>query len=274
MNIGIEISYMGREFEGSQIQPLKRTVHGELQRVLSRVLREDIKVEFSGRTDSGVHAVCGFCNFHVENLFCEPDKIAFIVNRKLPPDITILRSFEVSEDFHARYSAKLKTYRYIFYNGDYDATACYTKTHTHFPLDFEKMESACKDIVGELDFFPFMATGSNKKMTVRNVVSCTLTKTPCKFTGEGGTKFEEPKDIGRSRGFEYTLEITANGFLYNMVRIIAGTLHDIGREHLPETAFKDALETKDRKFLGKTFPPYGLYLWKVEYDCEGGKAEI
>ncbi len=265
MNIGIEISYMGKGFEGSQIQPGKRTVHGELQRALSHVLRQEIKVNFSGRTDSGVHAICGFCNFHVENLFCEPEKIAFVVNRKLPPDITILRSFEVEEDFHARYSAKLKTYHYVFYNGDYDAISCHTKYHTHFALDFEKMQKACEDIIGEKDFFPFMATGSNKKMTVRNVTACTLTKTPCKFTDDFGNEVEIADKLGRNRGFEYTLEITANGFLYNMVRIIAGTLHDIGRYHLPETAFADALESGERKHLGKTLGAEGLYLWKVEY---------
>ncbi len=268
MNIGIQISYMGKGFVGSQIQPGHRTVHGELQRVLSHVLRQDIKVNFSGRTDSGVHAVCGFCNFHVENLFCEPEKIAFLTNRKLPPDLCILKSFEVPEDFHARYSAKLKTYRYIFYNGDYDAISCFTKTHTHFPLDFQKMQQACEDLVGEKDFFPFMATGSNKKMTVRNVTACTLTRQPCKYTGddEGGCRSENQAEFGRSRGFEYTLEITANGFLYNMVRIIAGTLHDIGREHLPKTAFADALQTKQRSHLGKTLDAEGLYLWNVEYD--------
>ncbi len=267
MNIGIQISYMGQGFEGSQIQPGHRTVHGELQRVLSHVLRQDIKVNFSGRTDSGVHAICGFCNFHVENLFCKPDKIAFLTNRKLPSDICILKSFEVSEDFHARYSAKLKTYRYVFYNGDYDAISCHTKTHTHFPLDFQKMQRACGDLIGEKDFSPFMATGSGKKNTVRNVTSCTLSRKPCKYTGddEGGRRSENQAETGRSRGFEYTLEITANGFLYNMVRIIVGTLHDIGREHLEETAFARALEKKDRKFLGKTFPPYGLYLLNVEY---------
>ncbi len=269
MNIGIEISYMGKDFLGSQIQPNFRTVHGELERVLSHVLRQNIKVNFSGRTDSGVHARCGFCNFHVSTLFCEPEKIAFIANRKMPADLRILKSFEVPEDFHARYSAKLKTYRYFFYNGNYDTAVCHTHHHTHSPLEFEKMQRACGDLVGEQDFFPFMATGSNKKMTVRHVTACTLTKEPCEYTGdEEGFHFVERNEIGRSRGFLYTLEITANGFLYNMVRIIAGTLVDIGREHLAEDAFFMALKTKDRKYLGKTLGAEGLHLWKVDYPSE------
>lgn len=181
-------------------------------------------------------------------------KMAYAINTTLPDDIRILSAEKVNDDFHAQYSAKKKTYVYKMY-ASRTLHPLKNDLYARIPydtVDFEKMKKACTELVGTHDFKGFSSTGSGIKTTVRTLFNATLT--------------QDGEDI--------TLELTGNGFLYNMVRIIAGTLAYIGVGILPESAVRDVLETKDRKKGGKTFPPQGLYLKEVTYSAPSESAEI
>ena len=243
-NIKLLIEYDGKEFNGWQKQPNKLNIQGEIERAIEEITGEKVDLIASGRTDAGVHALGQVANFKIEkNIPIE--KIPYALNSKLKKSIRIKEAEEVPEKFHSRYTCKKKTYRYVI-NNSIQGTAIYRNLQYHFPekLDEEKMNEAAQYLVGEHDFKSFKASGTSSKSSVRTIYDAKVTRS----------------------GELVTIELTGNGFLYNMVRIIAGTLVDVGTNKIQPKDVKNILDAKDRLKAGKTLPPTGLYLVKVEYE--------
>ena len=237
------IQYNGKNFCGWQKQIGKRTVQGVLEHKISKLLKEEISLFASGRTDAGVHATGQTAHFGTNSKF-DLSKLPFAVNSGLENDVSILKAKEVSQNFHARYSVKKKTYIYKIYvskikkplkNG--------LVTQVIYDLDISKMKQATKYFVGEHNFFAFCSSGSSVKDFVRIIYDF---------------KIKKVDD-------EIHLKISGNGFLYNMVRIIVGTLIDIGRGKIKPEEIVNIIKSKDRKKAGETMPAHGLYLCKVSY---------
>lgn len=242
-NIKIIIEYDGKGFNGWQKQPNKLNIQGEIERAIQEITGEEVDLIASGRTDAGVHSLGQTANFKT-NSSIPIEKFSKAINSKLKKSIVIKSAEEVDERFHSRYSVKSKTYRYIINNSE-NGTAIYRGLEYHVPmkLNYEKMNEAIKYFIGEHDFKGFKASGTSSKSSVRTI-----------FNGEV-----------KKEGERIIIEITGSGFLYNMVRIIAGTLVDIGLEKIKPEEIPDIIESKDRTRAGKTLPPQGLYLLKVEY---------
>ena len=205
-NIKLTIEYDGRDFNGWQKQPNKLNIQGEIEKAISTITKEEVELNASGRTDAGVHALGQVANFKT-NSEMELDRLVLALNANLKKSIVIKKAEEVSEDFHARYNCKEKTYRYIIDNSKY-GSAIYRYLEYHIPqkLDFEKMREAIKHFEGTHDFKAFKASGTSSKSSVRTIYKANI----------------EKKDE------RIIIELTGNGFLYNMVRIISGTLVDVG----------------------------------------------
>lgn len=243
-NLKFVIEYNGGDFFGWQKQKGKRTVQGELERCFFELTKEEVEFVGSGRTDRGVHALgqvasvkCD-CNIPLKNL-----EAAF--NNLLPEDIRIVKAQEAKESFHARFAAKRKTYVYVVKIGG-QRSAIHCKTMGFFPyeVDFEKMKRAAGDLVGKHNFKAFSSADTSVQNFEREIFDVKLSK----------------------RGSVVKFEVTGSGFLYNMVRIIVGTLLDIGRGKLDECCIKNAFKSGDRNSLGKTMEPNGLYLKCVRYE--------
>lgn len=242
-NIKLIIEYDGKSFNGWQKQPTKLNIQGEIEKAIEEITGEKVDLTASGRTDAGVHGLGQTANFKTESQI-QIEKFAKAINSKLKKSIVIKSAEEVDERFHSRYSVKSKTYRYIINNSD-NGTAIYRGLEYHIPmkLDVKKMQEAMKFFEGEHDFKGFKASGTSSKSSVRTIY-------------KGEVKHEGERII---------IEVTGNGFLYNMVRIIAGTLVDVGLEKIKPEEIPEIIESKDRTKAGKTLPPHGLYLLKVEY---------
>lgn len=243
MRIIIVVQYNGRDFCGWQTQPDKRTVQQTLETVLSNFTGQKIAVTGSGRTDSGVHALCQVAHFDYDGSV-PPERFSFALNSTLPDDVKIVTSFLAPEGFHARFSAKKKTYCYNFYLSEaplplYEPFA----ERIDKDVDFSAMEKACKQIEGTHDFKCFLASNSSVKDTVRTVYSCKIKK----------------------KGNKLTLIVCGNGFLYNMVRTIAGTVYFAGLGKIDPNDVAKIISDQDRTKVGKTLPSKGLFLQKVEY---------
>lgn len=245
-NILLTIEYSGKNYSGWQRQLNAPSVQQELEEGLNVVLREKVTVIGSGRTDAKVHAAGQCANFRYSGNM-PAGKIAYSVNAVLPSDIRIVKAQETDIEFHAQYSAKKKTYIYKFYvsrtssplRQDFYAQIKCEKEK----LMFDKMQKAVENLIGEHDFAGFSSTGSGITNTVRTVYNAEIANI----------------------GDEIIFSVTGNGFLYNMVRIIAGTLAYIGMGKLPENAVSEVLSTQNRKLAGKTFPAHALTLFSVEY---------
>ncbi len=238
-----KISYSGLNYSGFQRQPDKITIQETLETALSTVCKEDIKVTASGRTDAGVSALCQVCHFDVSYEIV-PNKVLSYANSLLPKDIRILDLRHTDESFNARFSAKRKTYEYYFYCGMENAVYEDFAVHIAKDIDIDGMISACKYIVGEHDFGSFCASNTDVVDKTRLVYEC---------------------NIECVNDNLYKLVICGNGFLYNMVRIIMGTLVSVGLKKIKSENVKDIIEKKDRMFAGKTMPSKGLILKNVEY---------
>lgn len=249
------ISYFGKEYVGWQRQLNGPSVQEALERALSETFGAPTHATASGRTDAGVHAEGQVVHFDADTAI-PPEKIPFAVNTRLPDDISMLSCEPVSEDFNARFSAKRKTYRYDIYVSRHRRPVL-EQTHAHvvIPLSLTAMRACADAIEGEHDFKGFEASGSAVKSTVRTVYSIEL---KAEGAAEDGTLSE-----GR-----LSVYVTGNGFLYNMVRIIAGTLVYAGQGKLSVEDVERVLETGDRTLAGKTLPPHGLTLVSVGYGEE------
>ncbi len=241
--IVLTISYDGTSFFGYQVQGSLRTVQKVLEDALFTITGEKIKTTASGRTDSGVHALGQVVHFDTNSII-PAGKFKDVLNSVLDKDLRILKSKQAKSDFHARYDAKSKIYKYTIYNGDVEnpLTSRYTAFYP-YKIDFSKIEDAIKEIVGTNDFKCFLASGSQVQNTVRTIEYIKVTK----------------------KGKTVTFTIKGNGFLYNMVRIIVGTLLEVSQGRLTTKNVKDAINLKDRKLSGKTMPASGLCLYKVYY---------
>ena len=243
-NIKLTIEYDGKDFNGWQKQPNKLNIQGEIERAINEITGEEIDLIASGRTDAGVHAIAQIANFKTNSNF-PIEKYPIALNSKLKKSIRIQKAEEVEERFHSRYNCKQKTYRYILNNSEH-GSSIYRNLEYHISnkLDIEKMEEAIKYFEGEHDFKGFKASGTSSKSSVRIIY-----------------KTEIKKEAER-----IVIELTGNGFLYNIVRIIAGTLVDVGLGKIKPEEIPQIIDSQDRTKAGKTLPPYALYLLKVEYE--------
>ncbi|MBQ9279510.1 MAG: tRNA pseudouridine(38-40) synthase TruA [Clostridia bacterium] len=246
-NIKLTIEYDGKNFPGWQSQPGKVSIQTEIERAIEEVTGEKVELIASGRTDAGVHALGQVANFHT-NTNIEINKIPYAINSKLSKSIVVKKAEEVEERFHARYNCKLKTYRYIINHAPFpSALNRYREYHMPYELDFEAMQRAAQYFEGEHDFKAFKASGGNaKKTTVRTLTKCSVEKD----------------------GDRIIIELTGNGFLYNMVRIISGTILDVGLGKIEADKIPEIIESGVREKAGKTLPPHGLYLVSVDYQNE------
>lgn len=243
-NFVITLEYDGSRFSGWQVQPGRITVQGEMEKTLSVILNQPVRVNGSGRTDAGVHAMGQVANFHADtNLSCTDLKRG--LNSMIKGPIVVHDCTLAGPDFHARFSAVSKEYHYHLLNRrDPCALGRDYIWHISHPLDLEAMEKCCSLLIGEHDFKSFEGAGSPRCHTVREVFYA-------------GFKPEAPDRI--------TFKIRANGFLRFMVRNILGTLVLAGRLELSPGEFKSVLEARDRNRAGATAPPQGLCLMKVSY---------
>lgn len=242
-NVKLVIEYDGNKFGGWQKQPTKLNIQGEIEQAIKEITGEEVTLNASGRTDRGVHSLGQVANFKT-NSKIETEKIAIAINSKLKKSIVVKSAEEVPEDFHARYSCKGKKYRYII-NNSYQGTAIYRDLECHIPqkLDIESMQKAAKYFEGEHDFKGFRASGTSSKNSIRTIYKAEV----------------------QQKGERVIIELTGNGFMYNMVRIIAGTLVDVGLGKTTPEQIPGIIDSKDRNQAGKTLPAHGLYLVEVYY---------
>ena len=241
--IMIVVAYEGTKYCGWQSQPNQITVEEVINRELSRLLNEKIEVIGASRTDSGVHAMGNVAVFDTETRI-PPEKICYALNRSLPEDIVVQSSREVPGDFHPRHCDSIKTYEYKIWNADFIQP--FNRKYTHFvykELDVEAMKRAAEDFLGTHCFTSFCSTHTQVQDHVRTIYSLDIMK----------------------EDHLLTIRIRGNGFLYNMVRIIAGTLIKIGMHEMPETCISSILEAKNREAAGPTAPALGLTLVGIEY---------
>ena len=269
--IMLTVAFDGTNYSGWQIQPNKETIEGVLNRELSRLLNEEIKVVGASRTDSGVHAEGAVCVFDTESKI-PGDKFSYAINQKLPEDIRIRNSKEVDITFHPRRVNSRKTYRYRIRHDEFpnplDARYSY---HVYTKLDIEAMRRACEFIKGKHDFKSFCSVHTDVDTTVRTVYDVHIDVTPdkkllqmsglMKSAGESGAMRSGGESAaGRIRPEIIDIYVTGNGFLYNMVRIIAGTLIEVGQGKIKPEEIPAIIEACDREKAGPTAPAKGLTL--------------
>lgn len=241
--IRLIISYDGTNYVGWQVQPNGVSVQALLEKALFELTGEQIRVEGSGRTDSGVHAKAQVAHFDTEARMAA-DKFAIAMNMHLPPDIRVLFSEECDPTFHTRFSAKRKVYSYTVQLGPHaDVFLRTTSLHLHYIPDVEAMQKAAAAVIGTHDFNAFKCADSSMENTVRTI-------TRSEWNRNGNL-------------LVYTVE--GNGFLYNMVRILVGTMLEIGSGKRPVSDMENAIETGSRTSAGATAPARGLRLERVIY---------
>lgn len=242
-NIKLTIAYDGTEFHGFQKQPKLRTVQGTLQETVEGVVGHSVSIIGSGRTDAGVHAKGQVVNFQTSSGI-PIEKWPIVLNTKLPNDIVVHTAELVSEEWHARFYARGKVYRYVIDRGPYpDVFNRHFSYHYPYPLCIEPMIEAARHLVGKHDFTSFCAANTPVEDKVRMLHAVNLTE----------------------QGHLLTIECRGEGFLYNMVRIITGTLLDVGRGRIAAGEIPEILKACDRKRAGLTAPPQGLTMWEVLY---------
>ena len=241
--IMLTIAYDGTDYSGWQIQPGAATIEGTINETISRLLDEDIRLIGASRTDAGVHALGAVAVFDTVSSI-PPDKYSFVINQGLPDDIRILKSQLVPDDFHPRKVNCRKTYEYRIYNDTFMLpTLRLYAHHVYGKLDIDVMNRAGQYLVGEHDFTSFMGAGSQALTTVRTIYSLSVEKES-----------------------EVVIRVKGNGFLYNMVRIIAGTLIDVGQGRFKPEDIKTMLNARDRASAGQTAPACGLCLVRYEFE--------
>ena len=245
--VKIVVAYDGTNYCGWQVQPNGLSVQEVLEKHLSDLLCEEIRITGASRTDAGVHALGNVAAFNTSARMAA-DRISFAMNTRLPADIRIQESAEVPMEFHPRFANTVKTYEYRIFNRKFpDPTKRLYSFFYHYPLDVEKMQEAAGYLVGEHDFKSFCTAKPEVESTVRTIYSLDV--------------FKEGEDM-------IVLRVRGNGFLYNMIRIIAGTLIRVGGGAYPPKHVKEILEAKDRSLAGETARPEGLTLVEIEYPEE------
>ncbi len=244
--VRLTVAYDGTNYHGWQVQKNGITIESELNRCLRALLGEDIQVIGASRTDAGVHALGNVAVFDT----CAripAEKISYALNQRLPEDIRIQKSEAVGLDWHPRYVSSRKTYEYRIYRGEFPMPVKRLYSYfTYRKLDVNRMVEAAAYLEGEHDFKSFCQTGAQVESTVRTIYSAQV----------------------EEQGADLVIRICGNGFLYNMIRIIAGTLMDIGEGKRSPEDMETIIEAKDRGAAGPTAPPQGLTLIRYEYPDE------
>jgi len=239
----LKVAYDGTNYHGWQIQPNVVTIESVLNSQLSALLNEDIKVIGASRTDTGVHALGNIAVFDT-NARMPAEKISYALNQRLPEDIRIQLSKEVASDFHPRHQNSKKTYEYKILNCEFPMPVYRLYSYfTYVKLDVEKMQRAASYLMGEHDFKSFCSTKTAVETTVRTIYEI---------------KVEKPQEM-------IIVRITGSGFLYNMVRIIVGTLVEAGKGNIAPECMTDILKACDREKAGPTLPACGLTLIGYEF---------
>ncbi|MGI6433794.1 MAG: tRNA pseudouridine(38-40) synthase TruA [Syntrophomonadaceae bacterium] len=237
------IQYDGSHYHGFQIQLRVPTVQAILQQAINSLSGEEVSLLFAGRTDAGVHALGQVIAFDTAASI-PAERWGQALNSHLPADIQVLQSQAAPDCFHPRFQAKIKHYRYLIYRNPIGAVCqrkyawCSTET-----LNIKAMQESCRFLTGRQNFKSFCASGSSVKTFTRTISQCHL----------------------QEQGDYLVLDIAADGFLYNMVRIIMGTLMEIGRDRRPAAEMAAIIARQDRNYAGPTAPPQGLYLVRVDY---------
>ena len=283
----LTVSYDGTDYSGFQAQKSGvPTIERELNRAVTELTGVPTQVSGASRTDAGVHALCNLAVFDTESRI-PPGKFANALNVRLPDDICVQSSREVPPDFHPRFCETVKTYEYVIYNAWFPSPR--RKRYTHFsytPFDVEKMREAAAFLVGEHDFKSFCSIHTQALTTVRTITEIEVLERPCEqeriaervaqvlpsdgeMCRETGAQAQDPtqqrpaQDPSQQRTVpprEIVIRVSGTGFLYNMVRIIAGTLMEVGRGALKPEEMARILEARDRQAAGPTAPPQGLTL--------------
>lgn len=245
--IMLRVAYDGTNYHGWQLQPNVSTIEGALNEALSGLFKEEIKVIGASRTDTGVHALGNIAVFDTDARM-PAEKVSYALNQRLPEDIRIQSSVEVAQDFHPRHQNSKKTYEYKILNCEFPMPVQRLYSYfTYVKLDVQKMRQAAAYLVGEHDFKSFCSAATAVETTVRTIYDISV---------------EKSDDMIRIR-------VTGSGFLYNMVRIIAGTLMEAGRGDLKPEEMRDILQALDRTKAGPTAPACGLTLVSYEYlECD------
>jgi tRNA pseudouridine38-40 synthase len=245
----LTLAYDGAEFSGWQAQPEQRTVQGELERAWHEITGETVRMNVAGRTDAGVHAAGQVASVESATQI-PPGALVGAINSKLPEDAAVIAVEIAADGFHATHDAKFKRYRYSIYN---DARRpVFSRPyawHVPTPLDVTAMQLAGQSLVGTHDFVSFQSAGSERESTERTIFAVEVS---AGAAGQGGEAL-------------ITIDVEGDGFLYNMVRAIAGTLVEVGRGKREPTSIADVIAARDRCAAGQTAPPHGLSLLWVAY---------
>lgn len=244
MRVKLVVAYDGTNYCGWQIQPNGITIEQRLNEALTDLLQEPVLVTGASRTDAGVHSLGNVAIFDTTSKM-PADKICYALNQRLPKDIVVQSSCQVPDDWHPRYAKCRKTYEYRILNRKMpDPTRRLDTYHYYYALDLDKMSQAAAFLEGEHDFTSFSVVKAQVKTRVRTIYSATVTK----------------------NGDVITIRVTGNGFLYNMVRIIAGTLIKVGAGEIQPEEIPQILEGMDRELAGPTAPAHGLTMIGIEYE--------
>lgn len=243
MRVKMVVAYDGTNYSGWQLQKNAVTIEQKLNEALFDLLGEEIQVIGASRTDAGVHSLGNVCVFDT-NTRMPAEKISYALNTRLPEDIVVQSSAQVAGDFHPRAGKSSKTYEYRILNTDFrDPTRRLNTYFYHYDLNVDDMQKAADYLVGEHDFKSFASVHAQVETTVRTIYACTV------------TRLED----------EIHIRVTGNGFLYNMVRIIAGTLIEVGSGKRSPEEILTMLEAADRQASGPTAPAHGLTMLGIEY---------
>jgi len=252
------VAYDGTQYAGWQVQLRRQTVQGALEKAIAQVANERVRVTGSGRTDSGVHAIAQVASFSLSHWRARAEDLGRALNSKLPPDIAVSEIVDAAADFHAIRDALGKRYRYqLQIGGGRDAFEYRYRWHLPGPIDGAAMRLAAEQLRGLHDFASFQAAGSDRKTTVRDVRALEIIDQDAAGGAEQGGDGEGVKRLA--------IEVEADGFLYNMVRNIVGTLVEVGRGKRDPAWAAEVLAARDRTVAGPTAPPHGLFLLRVDY---------
>lgn len=242
--IKLTVAYDGTNYHGWQVQPNAVTIEGKLNEAISELTKESIQVIGASRTDAGVHALGNVAVFDTESRI-PGEKFSYALNQRLPDDIVIQQSQEVDKDFHPRYCTCEKTYEYVILNRKFPLPEYRNTAFFYYgDLDIKAMQEATKAFLGEHDFAGFCSAGAQVKTTVRTIYELTV----------------EKKDNDM-----ICIRVRGNGFLYNMVRIIAGTLLEVGKGNIEAKSLENRIAAADRSQAGPTAPARGLKLIRIQY---------
>ena len=261
MRVLLSVAYDGSAYHGWQLQPNGLTIEEVLNKNISELLGEDIQVEGASRTDAGVHALCNLAVFDTKTRI-PADKLSYAINQRLPEDIVVTGSRQVPPDFHPRYVKTEKTYEYRIWNDRFANPLLERQSFFCFyELDLEKMQRAADYLIGQHDFASFCSVGSQAESTIREITAIAVKRDAALCCGIRPS-------MGLEGGSLVTIRVSGYGFLYNMVRIIAGTLLEVGKGKIEPEEVEHILSGRDRALAGPTAPAKGLVLADYRI-CEG-----